>query len=316
MIKVLLVNHSLGTTCGLFAHGKRLERILSSSKKYTFYYGECSSMEDLSKVVKTVQPRVIIYNYLQSCFPWVGDVKIKYPNISHVGITHDIPPGATTSDHLHPFDYRITVDPSIPCSGRWFKSTSRALFNFKHSNPVGGVVPTIPKIGTFGFFLPHKFFGSIINSVKEEFEEAIINMHLTVPFFDGDSLQSQLSQFTQAANDYLKGSKIALNITTNRLSDNDLITLLNSNDLNVFFYSMNIGSGPSSGIDYSVAAGKPIITNVSYQFRHVAGRIPIYPETSLRKAIELGNSEILKLQEEWSDEKVLQDYESMIEQIG
>lgn len=91
------------------------------------------------------------------------------------------------------------------------------------------------KIGSFGFGLTNKYYHEICRVVNEQFEEESveINLHLTAGKFCGNTLNIPL--VAQMCNETITNSNIKLNITTDFISDNDLLKFLSNNDLNVFF---------------------------------------------------------------------------------
>lgn len=312
MTKILLINHKISKFCGIYAHGVRMASILKNSQQHNFIYCECNSLVDLDANINTFSPEVIIYNYTEGLLPWAKNIKIKYPKIKHLALCHDVIQQEIDSGHkIEGFDFRIALDPTLRTNSRWFTSV-RPLFNHARTEFKKNSIPTI---GSFGFYFPHKNFPQLINLVRQQFNTAIIRLHITKAHFSSDSTKNEFDSFKLWAEKTLENTNIKLQITSEFISDEEQIDFLSENDVNVFLYSQNFGMGPSSAIDYAVAAGRPIIINDSYQFNHIKGRIPTIMNYGIQEVIDIGNKPTLTLQKEWSEKNFLSDYEGIINEV-
>jgi hypothetical protein len=312
MTKVLFVNHSVSNVCGVFSLGQRIARILLNFKDHTFYYIECNDLETFGQAVKSCDPSIVIYNYMPPTMPWASHAKDKYPNLTHIALAHDATQEIIDSNTLlWGFDYRIALDPTFKENGNWFKLT-RPLFNYTGKNTVP--VSDIPKIGSYGLFFPHKNFDFVVNLVKHQLEQAEVNLHIVNAHFSPYT-DDNLKTYCNYLHSIVRGTKIKLNITNNNIDDHRQIDFLAGNDLNIFAYDNNNGMGPASVIDYSVAAGKPILINNSYQFRHVKRRLPTIMDYTIKQALQLGNAEVLKLRDEWSEYNFYHNYRRIINEV-
>jgi hypothetical protein len=308
MISVLLVNHSISNYCGIYSHGVRMFNILKCSKKYKFHYTEANSFNDLLNAINNTAP----YNYTPNLMPWATNIKNKLDKILHVALQHD-----TLQEHmdqqqgLDNFDFRIALDPTLNGSGKWF-TTVRPLFGYKLGDNIRYPI-SIPKIGSFGFFFPHKNFHTVVGKALAEFKRCEINLHITLAHF-GLATKDNLDNWIIKVKSKIPEG-VVLNVTTDYMSDKAQIDFLNNNDVNYFPYDYNYGSGPSSAIDYAVAAGKPILISKSFQFRHIWNKIPSDNECTLVQAIQRGNASVLELQNEWSEDNFLKNYEGIIYEV-
>jgi hypothetical protein len=286
--------------------------ILKNSKKYNFIYCECNSLDDLNESIKTFNPNCIIYNYTEGLMPWAKNIKTKYPNIQHLALCHDVVQQEIDLGYkIDGFDFRIALDPTLKTNSKWFTSV-RPLFGYALKNSSRNKIPTI---GSFGFYFPHKNFAQLINIVKQQYEKAIIRLHITKAHFSSDGTKNEFDKFKIWAKETLEKTQIQLYITSEYISDQQQINFLSENDVNIFLYSQNFGMGPSSAIDYAVAAGKPIIISESYQFNHVKTKLPSIINTNIQHAIDSGNSNVLELQNEWSEDNFLKNYEGIIYEV-
>ena len=311
MTKILLVNHSLSKHCGIHSHGVRMGNILAQSKIHEFIYCEANSLEEFSKHVDKIDPNIVIYNYTSGVLGWAQLAHSKYKSLLHLALIHDVTPEDMVESNIGPFDFRIALDPTLKESDKWF-TTVRPLFGYTASSCA---INKIPTIGSFGFYFRHKNFNKIIENVSNEFTEAIVNIHLTKAKFSTDATKREMDMFIEWAHSVVKNTGISLNITSNYITDKGVIDFLSNNDVNILEYSGNYGSGPSSAIDYCVAAGRAIMISGSYQFRHVYGLLPETQKVSISEAIGRGNKEVLKLQDEWSEDNYRKDYERIIYEV-
>lgn len=314
MISVLLVNHNLSKLCGIYAHGIRMSNILSHSNNYKFIYTECGSIDDISKDIKNYNPKVIIYNYTKHLLPWADVCKQLFPKIKHIALCHDITQDRLLEDSSFTtfFDYRIVLDPTLKVNEKWF-TTVRPLFGYKQNKDIE-ISDTI-SVGSFGFYFKHKNFNIVILEAIKQLKNLKLNLHITDAHFSTNKCKEEFKAFKIWASEVSKQSDVEINISSNYISDKEQIDFLANNHINMFIYDYNYGSGPSSAIDYAVAAGRPIIVNNSFQFNHVKGRLPTIMDTSIMEAITFGNREILKLQDEWSESTFIMQYEEIINKV-
>lgn len=312
MTSILFVNHNYSKVCGIYAHGTRMYKILKNSKKYKFYYSEVVSFEELNQKVNTINPEIIIYNYTPILMPWINEAIISYKNkITNIALCHDITPESMTDGMLYPFDYKIALDPTLPKKHRWFTSVRPSFGYFgKHLNDKNDILT----IGSFGFYFPHKNFNLILVKVKNEFKKAKVKLHLNTAYFSPENVKLSMNKFIEDCYNYFKETDLVLEISTGMITDEEQIDFLSKNDINIFPYSNNYGMGPSSAIDYAVAAGRPIMISNSYQFRHIVSKVCTIDQP-IKSCIEKGNLQILQLRDEWSEENFLKDYERIIYEV-
>lgn len=293
-MKVLMVNHAQ-ERCGVYQHGKRLFDVLSSDKRYESSVLETDSVSEFYTVCENFKPDYIFYNWHESTIPWLT------PEVSHTvqskqilfhhenGLPHHLDPDA------------IIMADMTEDAGLHQYSLSRVLLDYDYKENNNDVVT----IGSFGFGFNNKGFGRIISKVCEEFDEAVVNMHITSAFF-GDESGALARQISESCRSFLSNPGVTLNITNNFISDEEVLHFLALNDINIFLYDNMTHRGLSSAIDYAISCGRPFAINSSYMFRHLRD---VYPEinldnNSIKDVLSLGNYPSMQLKELWSNENI------------
>jgi FkbM family methyltransferase len=107
---------------------------------------------------------------------------------------------------------------------------------------------------------------------------------------------------------------IKVNITNHFYEKEELVKWCAQNTLNVFLYNRNI-QGLSATTDQAITSGRPMAISTDNTFRHIHQYIKPYPFQSLKESIADTDSQILKLQNDWSQanfalrfKKILNDY--------
>jgi hypothetical protein len=285
-MNILFINHGFSKHCGVYTQGVRHFDSLKDSKKYNFIYGEVTNYEDLENLYKKNNPSIIMYNYMPVVMPWL-DQKIKKFNTKNICIIHNITQqivDLNLYNYNNIFDLYITLDMSLNLKNKNIFKTHRPVYKFineKHNlnNPV--------KIGTFGFPFLHKGFHNVVKQVNQEFNEAVINLHMTDSYF----CQNETDVILNLCKNEITKPNIKLNYSNNYLSEIELVSFLNKNDINILLYDNIENVGVSAAIDYLISAQKPILISKSQQFRNFFKTLPIYPEKNLSYIIENYNYE-------------------------
>lgn len=259
---VLFVNH-LQHNCGVFQFFKRMTAPVVQSSD-TYWYIETNQEWEHDHWVNTINPDIIVYNFYYSgaTMPWLTNAKIasqngKYKQIClfHEGTIDD--KGFDLILHQNPFNEDIK-----------YHNLPRPIPEY---HPYTSTNNDIPVIGTFGFGLGGKGFGTLVNQVTQEFDEAHIRMNIPFAHF-GDSNGNGARGWADHCRTLLAAHnkpKIQLTITHDMLPEQALLDFLSGNDLNAFLYDDNIGRGISGTLDYALAIYKPIAITRSDQFKHM-----------------------------------------------
>lgn len=292
MRKNILLINSTQKQCGVYQYGARIANILNNSIVYNFIHCEISSEWEYDGAIKEHNPLGIIYNYHPLTMEWFRGCTNK--DIKHYVIHHE----GTEHTNLTP-DYWLYADSMIPDEGNKFSLPrplfENHLFSSSRRNPV-------PVISTFGFGFGNKGFGRVVKAVNDEFDEAIIRLHIPRAFY-GDRDGSATAQVLPGCKAEMKKPNVILEITDNFLTNFELLKFLSRSDLNVFLYDDMPGRGLSSVIDYALSVDVPIAINKTYMFRHIYNADPsiCVEDKSLKQIIEQGTYPLNEFKDKWSN---------------
>jgi hypothetical protein len=107
-------------------------------------------------------------------------------------------------------------------------------------------------------------------------------------------------------------------ITTDFISDEDLLDFLAGNDLNIFFYQKYSGyNGISSSIDYALSVKRPIAICRSNMFSHIWNATPsiCIEDVSLNEIINVGIRPLEQYYNSWSHDKFIELFENNIKDV-
>ena len=300
MNTVLLLNHTTHG-CGIYQDGLREIDILSESKLVNYIYKEVESMSDFRKAEEETNPDYILFNWCQTTMPWLpADLEIS-TKAKQYYILHDIPvrkhyykqvligEGRNYNNGYIDENNSFDISRSITVPRPLFKYT-----NLYEKN-------SIPTIGSFGLMSSwHKGFDKIVSRVNEEFDEAVINIHITIADFCGNSNQDREKMIELCKKLNIKDG-IKLNITTNHLDNYDLLDLLAKNDINMLYYRFAPGqTGLSGATDYLLSVNRPVGINHTEPFRHIYKEEIDYEKRSIREIIDGGTAPLEEFYKRWS----------------
>lgn len=310
MKNILIINHSV-QNCGVYQYGKRFASILKNSKKYNFIYLELNSEKEFSEAINNYTPKIIIYNHLTGTMPWVNEILVK--NFKTIGIkqgtiVHNI-------NYSNFFDFYLHQDPNYIKSKNNF-NVLRPLFKYdnkfiKNDN--------ITRIGSFGFGFRSKFYPDIcklVNSQAQDFNEVDLNLHLTKSFFCDNSID--INFIIKECEDNITNKNINLNITSNFISDQDMLNFLAKNDINLFLYQKyHQYNGISSVIDYALSVKRPIGICQSNMFSHIWNSQPsiLLERNSIKNIINNGTKPLESYYLDWSNDKFIEHIENIVDEI-
>jgi hypothetical protein len=309
-MNILVINHSV-ENCGVYQYGKRVGHILKKSKKYKFIYLEQNSQEELDQNIEIYKPKIIIYNYLGGTMPWVNPytvANIRSKNIKQFLIVHN-------GGYAQFFDYYLHQDPYYNSSDNINFALMRPLFDYKPKTAKHNT--NIIKIGSFGFGLRCKYIHDICNIVKQQMsnKNVEINLHLTNAHFSNGN---DINGIKTDCLNILSGTNIKLNVTTDFLSDKQILDFLYNNNLNIFFYEKyNFYNGISSTIDYALSVKKPLAICQSNMFSHIWDVTPsiCVENNSLENIINNKFTPLLEKATSWNNKNFITHMESIIEKV-
>src|SRR3989304_1620038 len=262
-MKVLILNHGY-LQCGTYQYAKRIHSIVSKSKDIEYIHKKARDKQGYLEVLAEVKPDYVVYNYHIDRMPWltVNDINSN-KSVKHFFLFHD-------GSILNSYDKYIFCG-EIPNYNNPIPKAKSVLL----TRPImeyGGTYPVneLPTIGSFGFATDHKGFPELVSLVQKTFKEAVINLHLTSPYF-GVTAGYNLPDIIRKCQASNTNPKIKLNISSDFVDDEKLLTFLAGNDINVFNYKVlrQPNPGISSAIDYALSVRRPFAVTKNSLFRHV-----------------------------------------------
>ncbi len=263
--RVLFVSHK-EKRCGVHEYGISIAEALKKSKKYLFIYDECSNRRDFWGTVGRVAPSAIIYNYYPSTLPWLKKKVLKEVDVPNLGIMHEVTQRAADSANTRLFNYHIAPDPTLVLNNPIVFKTGRLIPAYiNRFTP-----PKVTTIGSLGFASVGKGFERLVIAVQEEFDEAVIRLHIP----SGDFVPTDAKQVARRCQELIVKDGVKLVVTHEFMERNQLLDFLAQNTLNAFFYEKLEGRGISSTIETALAVRRPIAVTGSSMFRHVLSNRP------------------------------------------
>lgn len=309
--KILIVSHK-EKQCGVYQYGLNIANALKKSEKYDFIYKECLSAKEFSSVVNDIIPDAIIYNYYASTLPWLKKRTIKRIKLPHIDIIHEVTQQVADLADDSFFQYHIAPDPTLLLKNPIVFKTGRLIPKYVNRYEL----PKIPTIGSFGFGTAGKGFEKLISTVQNEFDEAIIKLHIPFATF-GDSDGIEARTIARRCKELIVKPGIKLILNHEFLSQEQLLDFLAQNSINAFFYEENKGRGVSSVIDHALAVQRPIAITKSNMFRHISSAYPsiCIEDSSLQEIMKNGCEPLLQFFREWCEPNLIWDYERIVEKV-
>lgn len=255
-------------------------------------------------------PQAIIYNYHPLTLGWLSKVT-KTISIPQIGMIHEITQGVADKADKTLFDYHIAPDPTLLLRNPIVFKTGRPLpqhnSNIKPSSNL--------TIGSFGFGQNTKGFHEIIELTQQEFDCALIRLHITTPYWNLIDGKKEYSRIVHECKSKIYKKGVTLETSNEFLNPQQLLNFLASNTINVFLYEDQPNRGISSVIDYALAARRPIVISKSRMFRHLFTANPsiCISHNSLSNIISNGIEPLKKYYSEWSNANFIWEYERIVD---
>lgn len=306
-MKILFLNHKK-SQCGVYEIGKRIFSLLDISVTYL----EVNSFEEYSNIINYVNPDIIIYNYVGATMPFLNPVITNYySNIKHIGIIHDSFNFIPEVEAI--FDAWIVHDLTNTTPSKKKFLTVRPIPRFVRETEID--LENI-SIGSHGFPVsPWKMYDVIVEWTNYNFDKATINLNLPIASFGGTIEQAK--QIANLCKSKITKPNITLNISHNYFeTEKELINWLSKNTMNVYFYNDTVYNnlGVAGSADLAIAAQSSLAVNSAYMYRHLNTKLGICSKNNMRNFVE-NYKEVQKIYEEWSPERMTNDYKKMIETI-
>lgn len=134
---------------------------------------------------------------------------------------------------------------------------------------------SVPLIKTFGFPSPWKNLKGVVEMMNEEFEEAVFHLNFSpASHQDGTPLHERQIEAAIALKDTAKPG-IAVVVTQEYKTDEELVTWLYDSDLNVFLSyperGIQTGGALLASADMAISAQRPLLVSDNVEARHLTG---------------------------------------------
>ncbi len=312
------------TFCGIGIRGKLTIEILQQSTQFHYIPCYANSNSELEGYIVKHEPIVVIYNYHDITTPWMQNagLRVQYPHITHVMIHYDVTQHMVDFFHpgnFHGFQYVITDNDTLNLS-----STSNVLLvcrsipEYIHDGDACVPPCDIPKIGFQGFGFPHKGIDNIAHKVVEEFDEAVIRLHIPYSMFGdprGDQARSRVAEVQSIIS---SKPNIRVEVSHDFMKDEDIVKWLHENDVNCYFFAPLESSGIASSPDYAIAAKKPIAIKRSHMLRHFWNLDPSISieDLPLKTIMNNGIAPLKPIYQKYNRSNVVRDYDAICKRLS
>lgn len=311
-MNVLFLNHKI-QQCGVYQYGYRVYNILKKSSSNNYYYEEIENIDEYERIIKIIEPNVVIFNYHVATMPWLRNINLQ-TKIRNIIIPHEstinnsdiilTPESDGESNNIYNLPRPIYENIEEILNSYNIENTKlKDFINYKEENT--------PIFGSFGFGFRNKGFDKIINIINDNYDKAIIKLIITSAFFDEnrDRIPHEISQLCYEIN---KKPNIKVMIYNEFVSNEEILIFLSSNTANIFLYDYMMGRGASSAIDYAISVKKPFVISDSFMFRHIySDDICVY-KTNIKDAINNSIKLLPTFIEGNSNQKLINKIEDII----
>ena len=303
-MKIYFINSSK-KNCGVYQYGLRFWESVKDSDLDIEYF-EIENIEQFNKLDFNGVD-ILFFNWIeggyQGPFGWyTRDIAIKLKakyNITTATVVH------TRDLSTSFFDYYIDQNPVN-------NGIVRPLYNYDISKPK--IKNDIINIGSFGFAGDHKGFDDIVKMVNEQYNQAQINLHITNAYY-GDADGAHQHNIIDKIQEIERKPGIKLNITSNFLTNEEMLDFVYKNDIIILAYKGTIDT--SSIPDYVISTNTPIgVTNIG-SFNHVYKEdidIALHTIDEILN-FNLKNDYVASLRKEWSRENMISRFENLMKVI-
>lgn len=318
---ILYVTQTLGhkAACGIGIMGDTVGKLINKSNKYYVHILYTDSPEQVDATIASIHPILVLYNFGAGTTPWVDTarwMRDKWPSIPHVKLYHDYGSqeivNTYSPEQYGGFQYMIMDDPTLTGTAQIY-IVPRAIPTY-----TGPEYPysEIPTIGFQGFGAVHKGIPRIAAKVQEEFDHAILRLHIPFGFY-GDPHGNDARARVNECRSIITKPGITIEASHELLSTDGILDFLAKNTVNCYFNDYLDRCGLASSPDYALAVRRPIALTRSHQFRNYWELTPsvCIEERSLRDIIQSGVEPLKPLYEQYAEENVLRSYENHFETI-
>lgn len=306
---VLFVNYK-EPKCGVYQWGKNILEAISKSPKYLFHYLEILHLEELDSYVAKSDCEAIIYNYHPQTLTFINpSMERRYRQVN-IALMHEMTQAEADTMPNRFFQYYVMGDPTLIENNPAVFKTGRLIIPYTNTKKA----PDIVTIGTFGFSVGSKGYQRLIDVVQDEFDEAIIRVHIPsngIIDVDGAVAHRQAEECRQR----LRKPGIQIQTSHDFLDRNAMLDFLAGNTVNAFLYDYLKVAGISSSPDHAMAVRRPMAVTKSIMFRHLHSLHPsiTIEDSSLREIIKNGIEPFSHLYSLWNEDNVRAEYENVLD---
>lgn len=204
------------------------------------------------------------------------------------------------------FDAYMVIDPTKEKSGKYYPFP-RPLEKVDELLPL--LSNDVPVFGTFGFLVPGKNFGEVLQMCNSMKTECILRMNFPQAAFTGMPF-SHVTEFAKRMHKFRNGN-VDLRITHDYMNKRDLIRWCSQHTLNVFPYYRSL-PGLSAVTDQAIVAGRGIAITDCDTFRHMHKYISYYPKETYMQLSESTISGVKQMQEDWSNDNFVAKFKELL----
>ena len=291
MNTVLVLNHS-EKSCGVYQFCRRVYDLIKTSKNVNYIYKEVGSHAEYLHIKKQINPDFILYNWHPLTMSWLTEDMVSTDKTTqHYFIYHDLSTRKNYDKYLffgvfNPNNFNISEDRGV--------LLPRPLMEYKGEYRKNDV----PNIGSFGFGFWDKGFPGLVTKVNKTFDNAVLNIHIPFAYFGDAQGKTALSIAEDCRKKNIKPG-IQLNITHNFLDEQDMLTFLAGNDINVFNYGER-AAGLSSVTDYALSVKRPMAITRCNMFKHLIKDDIILEKNSILEILNKGTAPLEDFYDRWS----------------
>ncbi len=310
-IPVLFVNYE-ERQCGVYQYAKNLLEALSKSEKYRFDYAGVRSIEDIDSHANNSDYAAIIYNYHPQTLTFINPQMPRRYKQANIAVMHEMTQAEADTMPDGFFQYYVMGDPTLVENNPAVFKTGRLILPFKKTTKP----PDTVTIGTFGFSVQSKGYHNLIDAVQDEFNEAIIRIHVPsngIIDANGDNARQRIEECRQR----IRKPGVKIEASHQFLDRDAMLDFLAGNTLNAFLYDYLEVAGISSSPDHALAVRRPMVISKSIMFRHLWSVYPAITieDSSLREVIENGIEPFVHLYQLWTEETIRSEYEQILDKI-
>ena len=306
---VLFVNYK-EERCGVYQWGINLLEAISKSEKYHFQYVEVLNLEELDAVVAESNCEAILYNYHPQTLTFINpSIARRYRQVN-IALMHEMTQAEADAMPDRFFQHYVMGDPTLIENNPAVFKTGRLILPYTNTKKD----PEIVTIGTFGFSVGSKGYQRLIDVVQDEFDEAIIRVHIpSNGIIDADGAVA--NRHVEECRRRIRKPGIQIQPSHEFLDRDAMLDFLAGNTVNAFLYDYLKVAGISSSPDHALAVRRPMVITKSIMFRHLHSLHPsiTIEDSSLKEIIRNGIEPFSHLYELWNEDTIRIEYENILD---